>query len=238
MLIIWALVVTLTLKIANQSVCMTLRLTMKHHNKFGSQYVWQVNRSLFILDKHSLTFWTYTVPLTLNAVILFFFSKDTLVYDDVSSQQVWLPKNQQFSGYNRKSHMIIWALAVTLILKKANNLFHMMLWLWCCITIPSLVTKRSAVQKIPGQTFTIILNLHCDLDLECSNQIFPQGTPAYDAVLLNQVWLQQTCSLEDIVATVIVWLYKPFSATLLLKTVNQCSCMKLHTPPHINAAQY
>ena len=25
--------------------------------------------------------------------------------------------------------------------------------------------------------------LHCDLDLVCSNPIFPQDTPAYDAVL-------------------------------------------------------
>ena len=47
------------------------------------------------------------------------------------------------------------------------------------------------VQKISsGQTFTNILNLRCDLDLECSNPIFPQGTLAYDAVLSNEVWLQ------------------------------------------------
>ena len=39
-------------------------------------------------------------------------------------------------------------------------------------------------QKILSKkTFTNILNLRCDLDLECSNPIFPQNTP-------NQVWLQ------------------------------------------------
>ena len=44
---------------------------------------------------------------------------------------------------------------------------------WCCITIPSLVTKCSAVQSTSsGQTFTDILNLCCDLDLECSNPFF------------------------------------------------------------------
>ena len=37
---------------------------------------------------------------------------------------------------------------------------------------------------------TNILNLRCDLDLERSNPIFQQDTPAYDAVLLNKVWLQ------------------------------------------------
>ena len=35
-----------------------------------------------------------------------------------------------------------------------------------------------------------ILNLRCDLDLQRSNPIFPQDTPAYDAVLSNQVLLQ------------------------------------------------
>ena len=34
-----------------------------------------------------------------------------------------------------------------------------------------------------GQIFIDILNLRCDLDLECRNPIFPQDTLAYDAVL-------------------------------------------------------
>ena len=41
-------------------------------------------------------------------------------------------------------------------------------------------------EDIIGQTFTQftdILNLHCDLDLEHSTPIFPQNSPAYDAVL-------------------------------------------------------
>ena len=45
-------------------------------------------------------------------------------------------------------------------------------------------------EKISGQTFTDILNLCYDLDLERSNSMFPQNTLAYDAVLQNQVWLQ------------------------------------------------
>ena len=46
------------------------------------------------------------------------------------------------------------------------------------------------MEKISGQTFTDILNLHCDLDLQRSNPIFPQDTPAYDAALSKKVWLQ------------------------------------------------
>ena len=38
---------------------------------------------------------------------------------------------------------------------------------------------------------TDILNFCCDLDLEYSNPIFPLDTLAYDALLLNQVWLQK-----------------------------------------------
>ena len=57
--------------------------------------------------------------------------------------------------------------------------------------MPNLVTKYSVIQKISfQQTFTDILNLHCDLDHKHSNPIFPQDTPAYDAVLSNQVWLK------------------------------------------------
>ena len=59
-----------------------------------------------------------------------------------------------------------------------------------CITIQSLVTKGSTVQKIPSeQTLTGISNVH--YDLENSNPIFPQDTPAYDDLPTNQVWLQK-----------------------------------------------
>ena len=38
---------------------------------------------------------------------------------------------------------------------------------WCCISVPNLVTECSVIQKIsPGQTFTDISNLRCDLNLE------------------------------------------------------------------------
>ena len=34
------------------------------------------------------------------------FSQDTLAYDDVTSDQVWLPSNQQFRKYSRKNHIL------------------------------------------------------------------------------------------------------------------------------------
>ena len=52
-------------------------------------------------------------------------------------------------------------------------------------------------ENIIQQTFTDILNRCCDLDLKCSNPIFPQDTPDYDAVLSNNVRLQINQQLED-----------------------------------------
>ena len=121
------------------------------------------------------------------------FPQDAFAYDNLSSDHDWLPKNQQFRRYSSQSNiLIIWALAVTVTLKTANNFC----FAWhsgsiCSITIPSLVTKCFVVQRIsPGQIFTDILNLRCDLDLEHSNPIFPQDTLAYNVVLPNRVWLQ------------------------------------------------
>ena len=171
-----------------------------------------------------LTFWPFTVTLTLNAVIQLF-SQDTLAYDNVSWDQVWLPKNQQFRKYSRKCHiLIIWALAVTLTLKIATATTEISAWLSgsrCCITTPNLVTKWPVIQKISsGQTFTDILNLRCYLDLERSNPIFPHDTPAYDTVLSNQVRLQTDQQFRRYNSKSHILIIKALTVTLTLNTVN------------------
>ena len=149
---------------------------MHHNNKFGNKMFGGLEDII----------WT-----NIDILILYFdldpecrHSQDTLAYDDVSSDQIRLPRNQQFGKDRRKGHtMIIWALAVDL---KDSPHFFSSAWhsgSWCCITIPNLVTKCSVTQMtLPRQTFIDILNLHCDLDLKHSNPIFPQDTPAKDAV--------------------------------------------------------
>ena len=121
-LIIWALAMTLSLKIANNF----FTCTPAHSNE--SQYqVWKQNVGLEDIIWTKIKFWPFTVTLTLNAVIQFF-PQDTLAYDDISSDQVWLPKNRQFRKYSRKSHiLIIWALAVTLTIATTTK---MSAWLW------------------------------------------------------------------------------------------------------------
>ena len=87
---------------------------------------------------------------------------------------------------------------MTLLVKKVNLFFLHDTDSWCCIAIPSLVTKCSVVQKILSrQTFIDMLNLHCALDLECSNHFFSTGHPAYNRVLSNQVGFKGASNWED-----------------------------------------
>ena len=65
-----SLIVTLTLKTVNQSFWKTIWLIMMHHHtKFGSKKDQQFRK--YHLDKHSLTFWNFTVTLTLNTTVQF-----------------------------------------------------------------------------------------------------------------------------------------------------------------------
>ena len=76
--------------------------------------------------------------------------------------------------------------------------------------VPSLVTKWSVVYRISSrQTFTDILNLCCDLDFECSNPVFHRTLQLMMLYYWNKFGCKWTSSLEDIVKTVIFWLYRP-----------------------------
>ena len=104
--------------------------------------------------------------------------------------------------------------------------FYRTLWLMMLHHHTNLVTKCSLIQKISsGQTITDILNLCCDLDLKCSNSIFPQDAPAYDAVLSNQVWLQTDRHFRRYNRNSHI-LEAP-TVTLTWNTVNQYVCMTL-----------
>ena len=107
------------------------------------------------------------------------FPQDSLAHDAVLSNQVWLQTNQRFRRYKRNSHILIISPRCDLDIEVSEPLFlhDTLAYDGCCITMPGLVTKYSPVQKIlSGQTFTYILNLCCDLDLEYSNPIFPHCT--------------------------------------------------------------
>ena len=71
-----------------------------------------------------------------------------------------------------------------------------------------------------GQTFTDILNLHCELDLKHSNPIFQQDSLAYDAVLSNQVWLQTDQQFRIYNRNSHILVIYALTVTLTLDTVN------------------
>ena len=104
-MIIWALTVTLTLKIATTTTFshMALWLMMLHdHTKFG--------KKCSVIKKISSRTFTDFVNLWCDLDFEHsnpIFPLNTLAYDAVLSNQVWLQTDQQFGGYNRNSHILI-----------------------------------------------------------------------------------------------------------------------------------
>ena len=104
--------------------------------------------------KDCIKVWTFTVTLT---------TQNASVYDDVPSNQIiWSQKDQQFSRYGRNSH--IWLYDPSLWPWTWRQQTNLLVWHsgpWRCITMPSLVTKGSAVEEISRWTFTTLL--YCNL---------------------------------------------------------------------------
>ena len=103
-LIIQALAVTLTLKIANNFFfCMTLQLIMMYHNtEFGNKMFGGLENIIWII----INILTLHCDLDLEGTNQLF-PQDPLTYDNLSSDQVWLPKNQQFRRYSSQSNVLI-----------------------------------------------------------------------------------------------------------------------------------
>ena len=161
---------------------------MHHNTEFGSKMCRGLENIIWI-NINILTL-RCDLDLDCNSPI---FPQDTLAYDDLSSDHVWLPKNQQFRRYSSQSNiLIIWALAVTLTLKTANNFcFAWHSGSFCSITIPSLVTKCFVVQKITPDKYSLtFLTFAVTLILNAVTLFFPQDTLADNAVIPNLVWLQ------------------------------------------------
>ena len=137
-----------------------------------------------ISSGHSLPFWSFTVTSTLNTVIPFFHRTLQLMMLYYQTKFGCKPTSRL---EDTTEIVIFWLYKPSLWPQHWTQWFNFSVWhsgFWSCITIPGLATKCSVVQKIPsGQTLTNMLNLHCDLDFERSNPIFPQDILAYDAVL-------------------------------------------------------
>ena len=123
-------------------------------------------------DEHSLKFWTFSVDhfaLAYNRAIQSFHKTIQLMM--MCHQTKFSCKRIRSSEDTLESHiLIIWSFTVTLKTANQSSAWHPGLW-WC-ITIPSLVTKGSAVEGILSRwTFTGILNIFCDIDLDHNRAI-------------------------------------------------------------------
>ena len=185
-------------------------MMMHHHTKCAWLQKVQLFR-IYCLDKHSLIFWTLTVPLTLNAVIQFL-HKDTPANNDLLSNQVWLQKDQQFTKYSRI--VIFWS-------------YETLLWHW-----PSKYTNQSLHKTLPLMmmhhhtkpgyknvwwfrrycldkhsltfwTFTVTLTLNTAIQFSHTT---PRLVTTYHQ---TKTGCKKISIAEDTVETVNFWLHKP-----------------------------
>ena len=195
------------MKIASLSFCKALQFIIMHHNtKFGNKMFGSSGDIWINIDISTLH---CNLDLKCSNPI---FPHDALAYDNLSSDHVWLPKNQQFRRYSSQSNiLIIWALAVTLTLKTANNFcFAWHSGSFCSITIPSLVTKCFVVQKITPDKYSLtFLTFGVTLTLSAVIQFFRRTLWLIMLYYHSEFGCNRTSSLEDIVEIVIFWLYKP-----------------------------
>ena len=130
------------------------------------------------------TFTTFAVTLIWMHKNFFFFFQDTLAYDDVPWDVVWLSMNKQFIRYSRKSHLlIIWALADLDPQYSKHFFLHDTPAHDAASSFQVLVTKCSVVQKISDKQSPTFWTFAVTLTLSAMIQFFSQNTPAYDAAI-------------------------------------------------------
>ena len=165
------------------------------------QNVWQFRR--YHLDKHTLTFLTFTVTLTLiesSNPVLLFFSQDTLATDDVRSDQVWLP--------SKKSHILDLRFGIKMscgsdgiIRTNIHWHFEPFLWPWpwtqqshfsqdtaaydaALLNQVSLQTDQQFGRSRNSRIW-IYISPCCDLDVEDSGPVFVHDTPSHDNITIS-----------------------------------------------------
>ena len=227
-LIIWALTVTMTLKIVNNfstwhsgsRCCITISSLVTKCSA-----VQKISSRQLFTDILNLC---CDFDLECSNPFFFFFSIGCSGLRCCTIKPRLVAMDQQFRRY-------IVDIVIFWLCKPALWPWHWRQWTkffawpsgsWCCITIPSLVTKWSVVQKISSKTFTDICNFAvtcCDLDFECRNLFFPQDTSAYDAVLSNQVWMQTDWQFRRYSRNSHILITEALTVTLTLKIANSAS---------------
>ena len=145
----------MSLMIVKKKICLTHHvMIIHHHTRFGKKWLSgseDISRTRsdtwrkYHQDKHSQTFWTFAVTLTLNAVIPFFHSKLWLMMLCYQTKCGCQPT----SSLEDTTEIVIFWLYKPLLLRwhwtQWNNFSAWYSGLWCCITLPGLVTKCSDI---------------------------------------------------------------------------------------------
>ena len=173
---------TVTLKIANKSFCMTLQPMMMHHNtEFGSKMCGGLENII----------WINIEILTLRCDLDLYCNNPIFPQDALAYHQTKFGCQRINSLEDVVIRVIFWS-------------YEPWLWPWpwrqqtIFVLRDTLAHSAAPPYQVWWQNvlwftktkFTDIFNLRCDLDLECSNPIFPQGHSGLYVVLANRVWLQ------------------------------------------------
>ena len=128
-LIKWAVTVTLNLKTANKSSCMTLWPMMLHHNSASPFQVWlqkvqQQRRRRYHPEEHLLEYWTFSVNLTLTTTEQSnLFTKQSSLWWCAIKPGLVAKKTSSSEDILKSYSVIIWSFTVTLTFKSANQPF-------------------------------------------------------------------------------------------------------------------
>ena len=132
----------------------------------------------------------------------------------VQSNQIWISKRISSSKDTEKNYLIliIWALAVTMTLKIANQSFYMALWLLMMHHNTKFGSKTFGGLGDNMWTNINSLSLTCKLDPECNNPFFFFFTGQLGLLMMyhqTKFGCQGINSSDNIVARVIFWSYEP-----------------------------
>ena len=135
-----------------------------------------------------------------------------------------LQKDQQFSKYGRNSHT--WLYEPSLwpwTWRQQTNLLARHFGPWCCITIPSLVTEGSVAEDLSSRwTFTGILNLFCDLNLDHNRAIQSFHNTLHLMIMCHQTEFScKRISSSDKILKSQILMILSLTVILTLKTANQ-----------------
>ena len=178
----WTVIMNLTLNKAIRG----LFTRQSAYDGVPSNWVW-LQRGNQCWRHSKRIIWPHTVTLTLKIAKHFFFTRHWLIMMHFHTMFGYkmLYRSEDIIRVNSQWHFepLLWPWPSPWTQQTTHSMTLCDCGSWWCITVPSSVTKVSAVQKVPsGQTLNCILNHYCDLDLLHNKNTFSKSVLAYDGL--------------------------------------------------------